>query len=138
MRPVLFRSAENLPARTLLKESFNNLIACFQLFPQPAFRTPGCTQIPSDCLDPLKYRRLVMDFLWFLIVGGMAGWLAGMVMKGKGFGIFGNIIVGIIGGLIGGFVFGLLGISTGGLIGALITAFIGAVLLIYIIGLIKK
>ena len=79
-----------------------------------------------------------MDFLWFLIIGGLAGWLAGTLMKGKGFGIIGNIIIGIIGGLIGGFLFGLLGITTGGLVGALITALVGAVVLIYIVGLIKK
>jgi uncharacterized membrane protein YeaQ/YmgE (transglycosylase-associated protein family) len=79
-----------------------------------------------------------MDFLWFLIIGGLAGWLAGKIMKGKGFGILGNIVIGIIGGLIGGFLFGLLGITTGGLIGALITALVGAIVLIYIVGLIRK
>ncbi len=79
-----------------------------------------------------------MDFIWFLIIGGLAGWLAGTLMKGKGFGILGNIFIGIIGGLIGGFLFGLLGITTGGLVGSLITALVGAVVLIYIVGLIKK
>jgi uncharacterized membrane protein YeaQ/YmgE (transglycosylase-associated protein family) len=79
-----------------------------------------------------------MDLLWFLIIGGVAGWLAGLVMKGRSFGILINIIVGIIGGIIGGFLFGLLGIGGGGIIGSLITAFIGAVILLYIISLFKK
>lgn len=79
-----------------------------------------------------------MNFLWFLIIGGVAGWLAGLVMKGKSFGILINIVVGIIGGIIGGFLFGLLGIGGGGIIGSLITAFVGAVILLYIVSLFKK
>jgi uncharacterized membrane protein YeaQ/YmgE (transglycosylase-associated protein family) len=79
-----------------------------------------------------------MDLIWFLIIGGVAGWLAGLVMKGRGFGVVVNIIVGIIGGIIGGFLFGLLGISSGGLIGSLITAFVGAVVLLFIVGYFKK
>ena len=52
----------------------------------------------------------------FLVIGAIAGWLAGTLMKGGGFGLLGNIVVGIIGAVIGGFVFGLLGISVGALI----------------------
>jgi uncharacterized membrane protein YeaQ/YmgE (transglycosylase-associated protein family) len=59
-------------------------------------------------------------------------------MKGGGFGLLGNIIVGIIGSVVGGFVFGLLGISAGGLIGSIITATAGAALLLFIVGIIKK
>jgi len=59
-------------------------------------------------------------------------------MKGSGFGLLGNIIVGILGAVVGGFVFGLLGISAGGLLGSIVTATAGAALLLYIIGLIKK
>lgn len=78
-------------------------------------------------------------FIWFLIIGTIAGWLAGMIMKGGGFGLLVNIIVGCVGALIGGWLFGVLGISAGGsLIGSLITALIGAVVLLLIIGLIKK
>ena len=74
----------------------------------------------------------------FLAIGAIAGWLAGTLMKGGGFGLLGNIVVGIIGAVIGGFVFGLLGISAGGLIGSIVTATAGAALLLFSIGLIKK
>ncbi len=79
-----------------------------------------------------------MNFILFLIIGAIAGWLAGRVMKGRGFGIIGNLIVGIIGAFIGGFVFGLLGIATYGLIGSLISSLAGAIILLWIIGLVKK
>lgn len=70
--------------------------------------------------------------LWFIIIGIAAGWLAGQIMKGSGFGVFGNLIVGVVGALVGGFLFGLLGITAGGLIGSLIMAVIGAVVFLYI------
>ena len=80
-----------------------------------------------------------MNFIWFLLIGAAAGWIAGQVMKGRGFGALGNIILGCIGAVVGGFVFGLLGISSGdSLIGSLITALVGAVILLFIVGLIKK
>ncbi len=69
-----------------------------------------------------------------LIVGGIAGWLAGMIMKGKGLGILMNIVIGIIGGVLGGWLFGLFGAGLGaGIIGSVITATIGAVILLWII-----
>ena len=74
----------------------------------------------------------------FLIIGALAGWLAGLVMKGRGFGLFGDIVVGIVGALIGGYLLALIGIVIWGLIGSLITAFIGAVVLLFIIRLIKR
>jgi len=80
----------------------------------------------------------ITGLLMFLAIGAVAGWLAGTFMKGGGFGLLGNIVVGIIGAVIGGFVFDVLGISAGGLIGSLITATAGAVILIYVVGLIKK
>ncbi len=80
-----------------------------------------------------------MSWIGFIILGGVVGWLAGNLMRGGGFGLLVNIIVGIIGAVIGGWVFGLLGISTNiGLIGNFITALIGAVLLLWIISLFKK
>jgi uncharacterized membrane protein YeaQ/YmgE (transglycosylase-associated protein family) len=79
-----------------------------------------------------------MNFILFLIIGAIAGWLAGRVMKGRGFGIIGNLIVGIIGAFIGGFIFGLLGIATYGLIGSLISSLAGAIIMLWIIGLVKK
>ena len=80
-----------------------------------------------------------MNFLYFILLGAAAGWLAGNIMKGSGFGILGNIVVGIIGGIAGGWVFSLLGISSnGGLIGSLRTAVVGAILLIYLVGLFAR
>ena len=76
--------------------------------------------------------------IWFLIIGLVAGWLAGRVMRGGGYGLVGDLIVGVIGALLGGWLFGLLGISAGGLIGALITAFVGAVVLIALLRLIRR
>ena len=80
----------------------------------------------------------ITSLLIFLAIGAVAGWLAGVLMKGGGFGLLGNIVVGIIGAVVGGVVFGLLGISAGGLIGSVITATAGAALLLFIIGLVKK
>jgi uncharacterized membrane protein YeaQ/YmgE (transglycosylase-associated protein family) len=75
----------------------------------------------------------------WLIVGAVAGWLAGMVVKGGGFGLIGDIIVGIVGAFIAGWLLPQLGIVIGsGIVGAIIDAFIGAVILLVIIRLIKR
>ena len=80
-----------------------------------------------------------MNFLEWILVGLVAGWLAGMVMKGGGYGIIVDIILGIIGGFLGGWLFGMLGIwPAGGVIGSLIVAFVGAVILVGITRLIKR
>lgn len=80
-----------------------------------------------------------MGFLWFLLVGLIAGWLAGMLVKGGGFGVIGDMIVGVLGALIGGFLFTQLGVSSGGgMIGSIIVATIGAIILIFILRLIKR
>ena len=79
-----------------------------------------------------------MNLLIFLVIGALAGWLAGLVMKGRGFGILINMVVGVLGAFFGGWLLPMLGVSFGGDIGVFITAFIGAVLLLAIIGLIKK
>lgn len=79
-----------------------------------------------------------MNIILFLIIGGIAGWLAGLIMKGRGFGILPNIGIGIVGSLIGGFLFQLAGVSSGGAVGELITALVGAVVLLAIVGAIKK
>ncbi len=78
------------------------------------------------------------DLIIFLAIGAVAGWLAGTLMKGGGFGLLGNIIVGIIGAVLGGFVFDLLGITTEGMVGSIITATVGAVILIFAVRIIKK
>ena len=80
----------------------------------------------------------IAGLIIFLAIGAVAGWLAGTIMKGGGYGLLGNIVVGIIGAVVGGYVFGLFGISIGGLIGSIFTATAGAVLLLFIIGIIKK
>jgi uncharacterized membrane protein YeaQ/YmgE (transglycosylase-associated protein family) len=79
------------------------------------------------------------SLIWFLIIGAIAGWLAGLVMKGRGFGLLGDIIVGIVGAFLGGWLFGKLGVGFGGgLAGSLIVAFLGAVILLFLVRLIKR
>ena len=80
-----------------------------------------------------------MEFIWFIVIGLVAGWLAGQLVKGGGFGVIGDIVVGVIGALLGGFIFSSLGASLGGgLIGSIIVATIGAVILIFVLRLIKR
>ena len=77
-----------------------------------------------------------MSFLWFIIIGIVAGYGAGKIMRGGGCGLSGNLVVGIIGGVLGGWLFSLLGIySTGGIIGSLVVATIGAIVLLWIVSL---
>jgi len=74
-----------------------------------------------------------------LIVGAVAGWLAGLIVRGMGFGLIGNIIVGIVGAFIAGWLLPRLGISIGGgILGSIINATIGAVILLLILGLIRR
>jgi uncharacterized membrane protein YeaQ/YmgE (transglycosylase-associated protein family) len=75
--------------------------------------------------------------LWFLIIGMVAGWLAGNITKGSGFGLIGDLVVGTIGSFIGGFLFSLMGLSAYGTIGEIIMATIGAIALLWIVRLIK-
>ncbi|MFO8030187.1 MAG: GlsB/YeaQ/YmgE family stress response membrane protein [Cyclonatronaceae bacterium] len=80
-----------------------------------------------------------MSLLWFLIIGMIAGWLAGLIMRGHGFGLLGNMIVGVLGAMVGGYMFSFLNISTShGLIGSLFTALVGAVVFLFLIRLIKN
>lgn len=80
-----------------------------------------------------------MNFLWFLIVGLIAGWLAGILVKGGGFGLVGDLVVGVVGALLGGFLFNLLGLySNGGLIGSIVVATVGAVVLLIIVRAVKR
>ena len=71
--------------------------------------------------------------IWWIVVGLIAGFLASLVMRGGGYGIVGDVIVGLVGALIGGFLASLVGIGTGGFIGTIIVAFIGACILIAIL-----
>ena len=80
-----------------------------------------------------------MEFLWFILIGLAAGWLAGQPVKGSGFGLIADIVLGVIGALLGGFLFGMLGVSAdGALIGSLIVATIGACVLLFLVRLIKR
>jgi uncharacterized membrane protein YeaQ/YmgE (transglycosylase-associated protein family) len=78
-----------------------------------------------------------MYIVWTLLIGLVAGWLAGLITKGKDFGLLGNLIVGVIGALLGSFVFGLLGITAWGLLGRLVVATAGAVLLLYLLRFVR-
>jgi uncharacterized membrane protein YeaQ/YmgE (transglycosylase-associated protein family) len=80
-----------------------------------------------------------MGFLYWIIVGLIAGWLAGVVMKGGGYGVLVDILLGIVGGVVGGWLFGALGIFPGGgLVGSIIVAFVGAVVLVAITRMLRR
>lgn len=80
-----------------------------------------------------------MSFLEWIVVGLIAGWLAGKVMKGGGYGIVIDIVLGMLGGILGGWIFTALGIwPGGGIIAAILVAFVGAVILVWITRLMKR
>ncbi len=87
-----------------------------------------------------KERKMgIGGLIVFLLVGAVAGWLAGLIMKGFGFGLIGNIAVGVIGAFVAGFLLPMGGISIGGgIVGSIIHATIGAVILLFVIGLVKR
>ena len=79
------------------------------------------------------------SILIFLLIGAVAGWLAGLIVKGFGFGLIGNIVVGVLGAFIAGYIFPALGVSLGaGIVGAIIHATIGAVILLLVVRVIKR
>ena len=81
----------------------------------------------------------VDSLIVFLIVGAVAGWLAGLIVRGFGFGLIGNIIIGIVGAFIAGWLLPRLGILIGGgIVASIINAVIGAVILLLIIGFVKR
>ncbi len=81
----------------------------------------------------------MVQILRLLIVGLVAGWLAGRVMKGGGYGVVMDIVLGILGAIVGGWIFGALNIwPGGGIIGGILVAFVGAVLLVWIARQLKK
>jgi len=80
----------------------------------------------------------MLSFILFIAIGALAGYIAGLIMKGGGFGFWINLLVGIVGGFLGGWVFGLLGIAFLGIVGNLVAAVVGAIILLWIISLIKK
>ena len=79
-----------------------------------------------------------MSLLWFILIGVIAGWLAGNLIKGGGFGLAGDLILGVIGSIVGGFLFGVLGFQATHILGSLITATVGAVVSIGVLRAIKQ
>lgn len=80
----------------------------------------------------------IMGIIWYILIGIVAGFIAGKLMRGGGFGIIVNLIVGIIGGVLGGWVFGLLGFHTTSILGSLVTSVIGAVLFLWILSFFQR
>ena len=79
-----------------------------------------------------------MHLIWFLLVGLVAGWLAGKLMKGSGYGVIGDIVIGVVGAFVGGFLFRLVGIAAYGTIGTIIVATIGAMVLVALVRALKR
>jgi uncharacterized membrane protein YeaQ/YmgE (transglycosylase-associated protein family) len=79
-----------------------------------------------------------MEFLWFLLIGLAAGWLAGKITKGSGFGVIGDLVVGVVGAMLGGLLFRLVGLAATGLLGSLVVATIGAIVLLFLLRQIKR
>ena len=78
------------------------------------------------------------SFLTFLILGALAGWISGLIAKGQGFGLLGNMIVGIIGAFLGGFCFNLLGLGAHNFLGQLICAVVGSLIFLWLLRFIRK
>jgi len=81
---------------------------------------------------------MITSLIWWVVVGLIAGWAAGKIMKGGGYGVVMDIVLGIVGAVVGGWLMGILGIHAGGFISTIIVAIIGAVFLIWISRMIKK
>jgi uncharacterized membrane protein YeaQ/YmgE (transglycosylase-associated protein family) len=77
-------------------------------------------------------------WVWFLFIGGVIGWLAGLIVRGRGFGIIGDIVVGIIGAMLGGWMARVLGLYTGSSVGAFLLALVGAVVLVGLTRFVKR
>jgi uncharacterized membrane protein YeaQ/YmgE (transglycosylase-associated protein family) len=102
--------------------------------------TFGKARSKRDAGEAVQAGRKERDnpMIYSIVVGLIAGWLAGQAMKGGGYGVLVDIILGILGGIVGGWVFGLLGLHAGGLIGSIIVSFVGAVILVWIARKLKK
>ncbi len=92
----------------------------------------------DDVVLQITYDGGVLQLVWFLLIGLAAGWLAGKLVKGHGFGLWGNLVVGVVGSLVGGLLFGLLQLSSYGLIGSLVMAVVGSIALLYLISFFKR
>lgn len=80
----------------------------------------------------------MFGFIWWILIGIIAGWLAGKIMRGRGFGLIGNLVVGVVGASLGGILFSLLGLYSHGTIGSIVTATAGAIVLLLVVGWLKK
>jgi len=86
-----------------------------------------------------KRCEVVVGFIPFLIVGVIAGWIAGKIMRGGGYGLFGNLVLGMIGAFVGGNVIDWFGLeASGGMVPAIATASLGAIILLWVVGLFKS
>jgi uncharacterized membrane protein YeaQ/YmgE (transglycosylase-associated protein family) len=81
---------------------------------------------------------VVMGWIWVILIGIVAGWLAGKIMRGKGFGLIVDLLLGIVGAWLGGYLFAVVGLASYGLIGRLLMSLVGAMILLFLIRLIKK
>ena len=79
-----------------------------------------------------------MRFLLWIISGVVAGWLTGLVMKGRGYGLLGNLVIGLLGGIIGGWLFSLFGLTATGWLGEIVVALIGGVVLVAIARFLRR
>jgi uncharacterized membrane protein YeaQ/YmgE (transglycosylase-associated protein family) len=79
-----------------------------------------------------------MRILLWIISGIVAGWLTGLVMKGRGYGLLGNLVIGLLGGVIGGWLFSLLGLTATGWVGEIVVALVGGVVLVAIARFLRR
>ena len=117
------------------------MLQCNNYLDEAAAPLTGCSQGPKLKRTATDNEgEKIMGIIIWLIVGAIAGWLAGMVVRGGGFGLIGDIIVGIVGSLIAGWLLPQIGFPLigGAFVGAIIDAFIGAVILLIILRLIKR
>jgi len=121
----------------------DTLVACDMACSMLRARLIGRSPLPAD--QPARSRREMtmtlepMSLIVWLVIGLIAGWLAGQIVKGYGLGLVGNLVVGVVGAFIGGWLLGLLNIQIGaGILAAIINATVGAVVLLLIIGLVKR
>ncbi len=79
-----------------------------------------------------------MNWLWFLLIGLAAGWLAGLLTRGKGFGAAGNLLVGALGAVLGGYLLDFVGLKPVSRVGSLVTATVGAIVLLALVNFIRR
>lgn len=80
----------------------------------------------------------ITNLIIFLAIGALAGWLAGLITKGGGYGLLGDIVIGVLGAVVVGYVFGVVGVAASGIIGSIVTATVGAVILIFLVRVLKR